>query len=202
MKYLISFASSVLIASVLISFMPIFGEAGIYNDVIRLHVIAESDRSEDQELKLKVRDAVLECVSDAVEGCSDVGEAYNTVDAMRDKIAAAARRCLDENGSDCAVNVELGRERYPRREYGSATLPAGVYNSLRVTIGAGEGHNWWCVLFPSVCMKFSSAALSDDDIAAVGLTPSEYRVITGESGKVKVRFRLLEIFSSLTGIEY
>lgn len=202
MKYLISFASSVLVAAVLMSFMPIFGEAEIYNDVIRLHVIAESDSAEDQALKLKVRDAVLECMSDAVDRCSDVGEAYNTIDVMRDEIAAAARRCLDENGSDCTVSVELGRERYPRREYGEATLPAGVYNSLRVTIGAGEGHNWWCVLFPSVCMKFSSASLSDDEIAAVGLTPSEYRVITGESGKVKVRFRLLEIFSSLTGIEY
>ena len=191
MKYLLSFASSVLIAAIVVSLAPIYGESDIYSDVIRLHVIAQSDTEEDQTLKLKVRDAVLDCVSERVGECTDFTEAYALIDGMKDEIRDAALRCVRENGEDCAVTVSFGEEKYPRREYGEASLPAGVYNSLRVTLGEGKGHNWWCVLFPSVCMKFSSKT---DEYAAVGLTPAEYRIITGKSGKVKVKFRLLEIF--------
>lgn len=193
MKYLLSFTVSVLAAAILVSFMPLGGEAEIYDDVIRLHVIAESDTEEDQALKLKVRDAVLECVCGAVEECSTVDEAYTTVDALREKILEAAENCVSENGGDCTVTVELGREKYPRRDYGAATLPAGVYNSLRVTLGEGRGHNWWCVLFPSVCMRFASA----DEYSAVSLTPAEYRIITNTDGKTKVKFRLLEIIEEI-----
>ena len=198
MKYLLSFASSIIAAAVIISLAPVYGEAGIYSDVIRLHVIAESDSDEDQALKLKVRDAVLECVGDRVGECADFDEAYGAVGGMLEEIKAAAENCIRENGEDCAVTVKLGEERYPRRDYGDAVLPSGVYTSLRVTLGGGEGHNWWCVLFPSVCMKFASA----DEYAEVGLTPQEYRVITEKSGKVKVRFRLLEIISELIGRDY
>lgn len=200
MKYLFSFASSVLIAALIISLSPVHGEAMIYDDVLRLHVIAESDSDEDQALKLKVRDAVLNVVGDAVAGCGSIDEAVLAVDGIRGEIEAAARRCIAENGADYGVSVELGRERYPRREYDGATLPAGVYNSLRVTIGAGEGRNWWCVLFPSVCMRFSS--VSEEECAAVGLTPSEYRIITEKSGKVRIRLRLLEVIAGMVGIEY
>lgn len=198
MKYLLSFASSVLVAAILISLAPVHGEAGIYSDVIRLHVIAESDSDEDQALKLKVRDAVLDCVSESVAECHSYAEAYAVIDGMKNEIRESAANCVLENGGDCAVSVILGREEYPRRDYGDAVMPAGVYDSLRVVLGEGEGHNWWCVLFPSVCMKFASA----DDYSSVGLTPAEYRVITGQSGRVKVRFRLLEIISSLVGRDY
>ena len=198
MRYLLSFASAVLAAAVIVSLAPVHGEAGIYSDVIRLHVIAESDSDEDQAIKLKVRDAVLECVGERVGECENFTEAYAVIGGMRGEIARAARECVAENGGDCTVTVELGEERYPRRDYGDAVLPAGVYNSLRVILGEGEGHNWWCVLFPSVCMRFAAA----DEYAEAGLTPEEYRVITGKSGKVKVRFRLLELISEVIGREY
>ena len=195
MKYLLSFTASVLAAVILVSVMPLGGEAAIYDDVLRLHVIAESDSDADQALKLKVRDAVLDCVADAVGECGDKEEAYDTVSEMLEVICEAAEMCVRENGGDCTVNVLLGRERYPRRDYRETVLPAGEYDSLRVVLGEGEGHNWWCVLFPSVCMKFAEA----DEYSAVSLTPAEYRLITKADGRVRVKFRLLEIIEEMLG---
>lgn len=195
MKYLLSFVSSVLIAAVLVTLAPVHGEHQIYEDVLRLHVIAESDSDEDQALKLKVRDAVLDCVSSGVGNCSDIYEAYDTVEKMLGEIEDSARGCVAENGKSCSVTVTLGEENYPRRDYGETILPAGKYKSLRVILGDGEGHNWWCVLFPSVCMKFASP----DEYAEASLTPAEYKLITRQSGKVKVRFRILEILEEITG---
>jgi len=198
MKFLLTLTSSILISAVILSVLPVHGESAIYDDVLRLHVIAESDSDEDQALKLKVRDAVLECVSAEVENCGSFLEAYAAVEAMTDAIAASAEQCVSENGGDCSVKVVLGREAYPRRDYGSACLPAGVYPSLRVVLGEGEGKNWWCVLFPTVCLRFAGA--DREEYVAAGFTPEEYRIITGESGRVKVKFRVLEIMSELIGL--
>lgn len=202
MKYLITFSVSALAAVMILSVMPVYGEAEIYDDVLRLHVIAESDSSEDQALKLKVRDAVLECISERVSECETYDEAFAAVDGMRDEIVAAAVECVRENGEDCSVSLSLGREKYPRRDYGVAVLPAGVYNSLRITLGSGEGKNWWCVLFPTVCMGFAEKADSGEEYVEAGFTPEEYRIITGEQGKIKIRFRILEILSDVLGFDY
>lgn len=202
MKYLISFSLAVLIAVGVLSFMPVWGESEIYNDVLRLHVIAESDSTADQELKLKVRDAVLMCVSEKVAQCENFDEAYEIIDSMKDEIRSAALRCVRENGEDCSIKVELGREKYPRREYDSAVLPAGTYNSLRVTLGEGEGKNWWCVLFPTICTGFAQKEPDKTEYIATGFTPEEYKLITGESGEVKIRFKVLEMLSEILGFEY
>lgn len=199
MKFLVTLTSSILIAALVLSVVPCFGESEIYNNTLRLHVIAESDSAEDQALKLGVRDAVLATVSKKLESCTSFDDAYAAVASMTGIIELAAEDYLRENGSSCSVKVELGREEYPRRDYGETSLPAGEYNSLRVIIGEGEGKNWWCVLFPSVCMGFAKDA---DEYAAVGFTPREYKVITGESGGWKIRFRLLEILSDVIGFDY
>ncbi len=199
MKLLVTFTTSILIAAALLSVIPCFGESEIYNNTLRLHVIAESDSAEDQALKLGVRDAVLEAVSDNLQECASFDDAYATVADMTGTIKDAAELYLRENGSDCSVKVELGREDYPRRDYGDTSLPAGEYTSLRVIIGEGEGKNWWCVLFPSVCMGFARDA---DEYAAVGFTPREYKMITGKSGGWKVRFRILEVLSDMIGFDY
>jgi len=201
-KYLVTFSVTVLIATAVLSLLPVWGEAEIYNDVLRLHVIAESDSDEDQALKLKVRDAVLEYVSPMVSDCESFDEAYSVIDSMRDEITEVALTCVQENGADCTVNLELGREKYPRREYDGAVLPAGVYNSLRITLGVGEGKNWWCVLFPTICTGFAEKATAGDEYVATGFTPEEYRMITGESGKVKIRFKILELLSDALGFNY
>ena len=200
MKHIVSFAASVLTAAVILSILPVYGETELYDDVLRLHVIAQSDSDADQALKLKVRDAVLDCMSGQMDDCETIGDAISCAEDMRDEIRAAAEKCLRENGSGYSVSVELGREKYPRRDYGASVMPAGIYHSLRVTIGEGEGKNWWCVLFPTVCVRFAQA--DEDAYIAAGFTPEEYRIITGAEGKLKVRFRVLEILSEILGFAY
>lgn len=200
MKHITSFAASVLIAAVILSILPVYGETGLYNDVLRLHVIAQSDSNADQAMKLKVRDAVLGCMSEQIEGCGNIVDALAVTEDMLDEIREAAEECLRENGSDCTAAVELGREKYPRRDYGASVMPAGIYRSLRVTIGEGQGKNWWCVLFPTVCVRFAHA--DEETYIAAGFTPEEYRIITGAEGKLKVRFRVLEILSEIIGFAY
>ncbi|MBQ8369917.1 MAG: stage II sporulation protein R [Clostridia bacterium] len=200
MKHITAFAASILIAAAVLSVLPVYGETEIYDDVLRLHVIAESDSDADQAMKLKVRDAVLDCLAAEMDDCVTVEDALATAQDMLDEVETAAERCLDENGSDCTVSVSLGREQYPRRDYGASVMPAGTYHSLRVTIGEGEGKNWWCVLFPTVCVRFAEA--DEDAYIAAGFTPEEYRIITGSAGKLRVRFRVLEILSELVGFGY
>ena len=197
MKHITAFAASILIAAAVLSVLPVYGETEIYDDVLRLHVIAESDSDADQAMKLKVRDAVLDCLAAEMDDCVTVEDALAAAQDMLDAVETAAERCLDENGSDCTVSVSLGREQYPRRDYGASVMPAGTYHSLRVTIGEGEGKNWWCVLFPTVCVRFAEA--DEDTYIAAGFTPEEYRIITGSAGKLRVRFRVLEILSELVG---
>ena len=200
MKHITAFAASILIAAAVLSVLPVYGETEIYDDVLRIHVIAESDSDADQAMKLKVRDAVLDCLAAEMDDCVTVEDALATAQDMLDEVETAAERCLDENGSDCTVSVSLGREQYPRRDYGASVMPAGTYHSLRVTIGEGEGKNWWCVLFPTVCVRFAEA--DEDAYIAAGFTPEEYRIITGSAGKLRVRFRVLEILSELVGFGY
>ena len=195
MKFWIALTSSVLAAVVLLSFLPVHGEAAVYRDVLRLHVVAESDSEGDQALKLRVRDAVLACVSPALEDCASHEQALAEVTGRLAEIQRAAEDCVAANGGDCSVTVLLEREFYPRRDYGSAVLPSGTYDSLRILLGEGRGHNWWCVLFPTVCIRFAEA--DPEPYLAAGFTPGEYRLITGSGGTWKVRFRLLEIASEL-----
>ena len=197
MSILIRLTASVLLSAVLLSVLPIAGEHRIYEDVLRLHVIAESDSADDQALKLKVRDAVLACVSAAVGDCTSFEEANAVVTAMSEEIRSAAEACVRENGGNCSVAVELSPEKYPRRDYGSACLPAGVYQSLRVTLGDGAGKNWWCVLFPTVCIRFARETADEDAYIAAGFTPEEYRIITGNDGGWKIKFRILEILADV-----
>ena len=199
MKYIVSFAASFLAAAAILSVFPVHGETEIYDNVLRLHVIAESDSDEDQALKLKVRDAVLMRLSDKLDKCISFEEAYVIVDSMRSEIAETAEKCIRDNGASYSVAVDLGHEKYPTRDYGDASLPAGVYNSLRVVIGDGAGKNWWCVLFPTICRGFASSSgkLSESEYAAVGFTPEEYRIITENTGEIRVKFRILEILSEL-----
>ncbi len=196
MKFLLSLTASVLSAAALLSVLPVSGEHQIYNDVLRLHVLAESDSDMDQTLKLHVRDAVLACVSGAVAECDTFEEAKRTVGEMQSEIYIAARTCVRENGSNCRVTVTLAPETYPRRDYGSSCLPAGEYLSLKITLGEGAGKNWWCILFPTVCVRFAQGVTDEETYIAAGFTPEEYRVITGE-GEWKVKFRILEILSEL-----
>ncbi len=156
--------------------------------LVRLHVIAASDADEAQAVKLQVRDAVLAYLEPKLADVTDVDAAQEIIAANLDGVAQAARTVTPD-----AVTVTLGPERYPTREYETFSLPAGVYTSLRVTLGAGEGHNWWCVIFPPLCMESSLSdraveTLSDDDV----------KLITEDGDGYVLRFRLLELWGKMT----
>jgi len=200
MKILVSFCAAVLCAAVLISCFPIRGEEKIYDSMIRLHVLAESDSDEDQARKLRVRDAVLEVLADRMEEAHSYEDAAAAVSSMLGEIEETARRIVQ---GECTVRAELGRERYPVRTYENYTLPAGEYSSLRVILGEGEGQNWWCVLFPQLCTAQASESAFYEDFIAAGFTPEQYRLIKNESGvRYRIRFRILEIFAETFGFNY
>jgi len=202
MKYILSTAVSLIIAAVLLSFLPVHGEELIYENVIRFHVIAESDSADDQALKLKVRDAVLEYISPILAECGSYEEAREILTRESGNIQSAAKKAVIENGYSYNVSAALVTEKYPTRVYDEISLPSGIYTSMKITIGAGNGKNWWCVLFPSVCRSFSGKS-AEPEYIAVGFTPEQYRMITNDSSpEYKVRFKILELLSSLIGFEY
>ena len=178
--------------------LPIHGESEIYDSVVRLHVLANSDSEEDQSLKLKVRDEILSVVGDKLDGCKTQGQAKKEIEKMMPKIKAAAESVIEEEGYTYGVDVILGLEKYPTREYESCAFPAGEYLSLRVVIGEGEGQNWWCCLFPPLCLSSASEISreqNEDAFISVGLTGEQYKVITeSDSPKYRARFKILEVF--------
>ena len=177
---------------VLLGFLPIHSEAAIYDNVLRLHVLANSDSSEDQALKLEVRDRILEETATLFKDCKSKDEAREAVESNLDKIREIAEQTIREAGYDYSVSVSLGEEEYPTKNYEECCFPAGEYLSLRVMIGEAEGENWWCVLFPPLCID--AAGESREVFAEVGLTDEQYSFITEtDNPKYKVRFKLLEV---------
>lgn len=156
--------------------------------LVRLHVIADSDEDAAQAVKLQVRDAVLAYLEPQLADVTDIDAAQDIIAANLNGIAQAARAVTTDT-----VTVTLGPERYPTREYETFSLPAGEYTSLRVTLGAGEGHNWWCVIFPPLCVE---SALSDRAIET--LSDDDVKLITEDDDGYVLRFRVLELWGKLT----
>ena len=160
--------------------------------LIRFHVVADSDDEEDQRIKLEVRDAVLNKMELLLNDANSRVEAERIISENIDLITDVAKRELSEQGDINDVNVTLTEESFPTRYYDTFTLPAGNYTSLRITIGEGEGHNWWCVVFPPIC---TTAAIEDADTAA--FTDSELELITEEDTETIIKFKTLEIFAKV-----
>ncbi len=188
-----------IIAVLLLTALTVFPTASdmeIYGKVIRLHVIANSDSEYDQELKLKVRDGILSTVEELTRGCKTKDEAERVLRENSGEISDAAYRVLEENGSDLSVSIDIGQEKYPTREYGTIRLPSGTYCSVRVKLGEADGKNWWCVLFPPLCLN--SSTKQEEELLQVGFTPDQVGIITESSSpKYKIKFKILEIIGSL-----
>ena len=187
----------VMAALLFAALMPVHGEEEIYDTVIRLHVLANSDTAEDQALKLEVRDAVLEATAPLLEGCTDRAEAAALLESGMGDIQAAAEQVIADAGRTDAVTMLLNEEDYPERNYDSFCFPAGSYLSLRVCIGEAAGQNWWCCLFPPLCLGAASvpADEAEESFLEVGLTPEQYKIITEtDNPGYKIRFKLLELF--------
>ncbi len=163
----------------------------ISDDVFRLHILANSDSKEDQQLKLKVRDAVLAESQSLFLGCSSLNEIIGVCRKNLDFFAETARKCILENGYDYDVNVFVDREYFNTREYESITLPSGIYNALKIEIGEAKGKNWWCVMFPAICLS----AVSESEINDV-LDDEEIKLINSDN-KYEIRFKIVEIYEKI-----
>ncbi len=204
-----SFFVFLLIFSVLTALMlpisalfPTMDDAGLYENIIRLHVIANSDTEKDQGLKLTVRDKVLEYTSELLSGIKDKAEAEAVLSENLCVLENIAAEAIASEGIYYTVDVTLSEESYPTREYEGFTLPAGSYTSLRVLIGDANGKNWWCMLYPSLCVgavtKADSPVLIDEDeFIEAGLTPGQVKIITGNSPDIKIKFRILEFIKGI-----
>ena len=155
--------------------------------LVRLHVLAASDEAEEQAVKLRVRDAVLRYLAPYLDGVKSADEAEAILSGKLDGVREAAEQAAEGR----TVRVTLGDERYPTRDYAGFSLPAGRYRSLRVVLGEGKGHNWWCVVFPPVCL----AAVEREAVRPV-MNPEDYALITREDGW-QLRFRLVELWGEL-----
>lgn len=161
-------------------------------DIIRLHVVANSDSQEDQALKLQIRDAVVEDLTQVMASVDTVEEAKEFLGGYLEEIEAIAKRVIGEAGFSDDVTVTLTQETFDTREYDTFTLPAGVYDSLRIVIGQGEGHNWWCVVFPSLCKPVTTEEF-EDTAAGAGFSDTLTETVSKEEG-YEIRFWLLDLF--------
>ena len=179
----------------ILTVLPVHSESLIYDKVLRLHVIANSDSEEDQTLKLFVRDAILEKTNVLLSQTTSREDARLIIEENLTELQKIAKSTVKENGYSYPVSIEFGEEEYPTRTYESCAFPAGEYLSLKIKIGSAQGKNWWCVLFPPLCL---SAASGKDAYTSVGLTDSQYQIITDTNKpKYKLRFKILESFSEL-----
>ncbi len=163
--------------------------------VLRLHVVANSDSAADQAVKLQVKDAVLAAVEQATSAAENKEDAYACVDAMLPELEELANSVLAAQGVSEQAAVTLEREEFPQRVYDTFTLPSGVYDSLRVTIGSGEGKNWWCVVFPGLCIPAATEQV-EDVAAGAGFSQSLSGAITGNE-QYQVRFYLLDVLGKI-----
>ncbi len=162
-------------------------QQGISSSLVRLHVIAASDEDYEQALKLRVRDEVLSYLTPKLEGITDSESAQALIKSELPNIKSAAENAAEGR----KIQVTLSEEYYPTREYESFSLPAGKYRSLRVIIGEGEGHNWWCVVFPPLCI---SAAEQEKALDAMDISE---RGIISEAEGYEIKFRLVELWGEL-----
>ena len=175
-------------------------EAALSDNLLRLHVVANSDSEDDQKLKLMVRDAIIEECSFLFEENSDISKAKCVVENNLEKIEKCAIEEIRRNGYDYDVRIYLGKSDFPTKQYGELTLPKGQYEALRVEIGSGTGQNWWCVLFPPLCfVNNTCVSVSEESVEAfsksIGEGNKEF-VSTKKRADVELKFKAYEVWQS------
>lgn len=175
--------------------------SGISDSVFRLHVIANSDSDEDQALKLKVRDSLLEYMNSLCSSTSSKEEAMRIANEHIDDFTKIAQDVIVQNGYDYSVDVSVGSCDFPTKEYGDVSLPAGTYDALRVKIGSASGHNWWCVMFPPLCFVDVSSGIVPDESKEIlhdTMSDEEYDLVTSSDSdsELTFKFKLVEFFEN------
>ena len=167
--------------------------------VFRLHVLANSDSAEDQALKLKVRDSLLNYMNDICSNCTTKEEAISLANENKKNFQQIAEQTISENGYNYPVKINIDNFYFPTKNYGDITLPAGFYDALRVEIGEAKGKNWWCVMFPSLCFIDISSGIVDDSAKEnleKNLEEESYSIISDKNNsEIKLKFKLIELFA-------
>ena len=174
------------------------------NKLIRFHVIANSDSEEDQNLKLKVRDAVIDYLQPKLANSNSIEESEKIIISEYEELENISKNIILENGYEYGVNVGIDYSEFPTKQYSNVVLPSGEYKALRIIIGEGSGKNWWCVMFPPLCFVDEQKGLIDKETDAKlreVLTEEEYELITQsnkkQGNKVQVKFKIVEILQNI-----
>lgn len=170
---------------------------GFKRNIIRFHVIANSDSRDDQALKLKVRDRILKEMGQKFENSSSIDESRRIIESNMDTLKYIAEDEINKEGKDYITQIYLGKDDFPTKSYGGITFPAGEYEALKVVIGEGKGKNWWCVMFPPLCFVDITHGISEDvqeELKEV-LSEDEYELILSDKKPpMKLKFKTVEIF--------
>lgn len=184
---ILQFAATLLTLTFMIAVFPTEEDYRIYEDTLRLHILPNSDSRVDQDLKIGVRDLILDRLGGRLEGTDAISSAMMITEGMLEEIQEMADEFLAKAGVDYKATASLGKEWYETRDYGEFTLPRGYYSSLVITLGEGDGQNWWCVLFPPMCTDLACGPSGDENDETDGIGGDKY----------SIKFKALEIIADL-----
>lgn len=177
-------------------FAAVSGE--IRESVVRLHILADSNSQIDQQVKLKVRDALLEKNTELLSSKVTPENAKEYFEKSKSELEKCANEVLKDNGFNYTAKITLGKEYYTTRVYENLTFPAGMYTSVKVVLGSGEGENWWCVMFPPLCVPAATGGITtDDEVELEEYLDEDGKKIVSSKGKFKVGFKVVEIYEKL-----
>ena len=171
----------------------------ISNNVFRLHVIANSDSYEDQNLKYLVRDELIKYMNSICENIYSKEEAIKIANENKDEFYIIAKKVIEDNGFNYDVNIDIGNFSFPTKTYGDISLPAGFYDALKVEIGNASGQNWWCVMFPSLCfVDLSNSVVPEHSKENLqnNMKEENYNLISSDTFEFKLKFKLVELFEN------
>ena len=194
MKTLIKYAVITLTVTMALCILPTEAEGEIYEDTLRLHILANSDSTEDQTLKISIRDMLLKKYATILKDGKSISDSQEKVEALLPEIEKDVEKWISDMGYSYSAEATFTREWYDTREYEDFTLPCGYYDSLRIIIGEGEGKNWWCVMYPPLCLDMATEGAPADD-GVIDYSKEEISLI--KNGKYQVKFKILEDLSRL-----
>ncbi len=169
---------------------------GLEKEVLRMHILANSDSEEDQSLKIAVRDRLLEKSDELFSGCETLDEMKRKAIEEKDRINSIAQEVIHEKGYDYPSETELVNMEFEAKQYDDITMPAGNYDALRVTIGKADGHNWWCVMYPPLCIPAAEEVRTDEETKAKHFSDDELDIMK-KPEEHRIGFKCIEIFKSI-----
>lgn len=198
LQYIILFLLFAIFIAITINSYASSVSNNIKNNFFRLHILANSNSTSDQELKLKVRDAILSYMREISYKDLTKDEAILLTKNNLENFQKIAEKVIEDEGFSYPIKVEIGNFYFPTKYYGNISLPAGYYDGLKIEIGTGNGDNWWCTLFPPLCFVDISAGIIDEETEKdlkENLNSEDFAIITGNSHSIKLKFKLLEVLS-------